>query len=233
MSPSDKRKIVRMDSFSRSSLWNPFESKDNLSEHGITEFEEKVPYQPVLTATGSSSATLSPNEFQGDPLTGWIQEQQGINTPQTDFIQEPKFENEDDNEFQIDEATATEDSEEQITLFQGFRALHPKSSRNFKEKEQQIQERQQETKKSSLHKAISALSINGSKSANSGSLHGSGAHSKSHRLPPRTRHQAISINNIAKIFTELLNEREELLLESEDIEYRRACILIDIASCRR
>ncbi|KAI8929369.1 WD40-repeat-containing domain protein [Entophlyctis helioformis] len=41
------------------------------------------------------------------------------------------------------------------------------------------------------------------------------------QLPEKARHQATALNNITRIFSELLSERDDLLVESDDLESKR------------
>jgi predicted nuclease with TOPRIM domain len=42
-------------------------------------------------------------------------------------------------------------------------------------------------------------------------------------MPLQARHQTIAINNIAKLFSDLLNERESLLADGEELEGKLFC----------
>nr|KAJ3411219.1 Mitochondrial fission protein [Polyrhizophydium stewartii] len=49
------------------------------------------------------------------------------------------------------------------------------------------------------------------------------------RLPDKTRHQASAINNITRIFSELLTERDILLEEADELQDKRGCIESELA----
>ncbi len=96
---------------------------------------------------------------------------------------------------------STSPPQESITLFQGFRAQHPRkqSLRNTSHTKQSI--------------GIPAPQISVSPSIS--------CRSRSSRLPEKARHPAMAINNIASIFNQLLNERERLLEKSDFLELER------------
>ena len=88
---------------------------------------------------------------------------------------------------------------ETITFFQGFRAAHPKIVAKEIKKTPLLMPT---IDKSDVQSTTSRIS----------------------RLPAKARHQTIAINNIAKLFSELLNEREVLVQESDDLEHQRVSI---------
>ena len=101
-----------------------------------------------------------------------------------------------------------EDEEEPvITLFQGFKAHHPKLAMRRSDSDSSMSSiiPPQKIQMPVLAPSVAAPS------------------SRSSRLPAKARHQAVAINNIAKLFAELLKERENLAREAENIEAERSC----------
>ncbi|TPX55307.1 hypothetical protein PhCBS80983_g05424 [Powellomyces hirtus] len=134
----------------------------------------------------------------------------------TSTLVDPKHDGHDSDpidEFDIIEGVSTEsDSEElspenSITFYQGFRALHPKMA----------------TPSKSTYPHALGLGLN---HANEITLTTSfrPLPRPSKQLPDKARLHAASINNIARIFTELLNERDSVLQESEKLESQRNAI---------
>ncbi|KAJ3311842.1 Mitochondrial fission protein [Boothiomyces sp. JEL0838] len=101
-----------------------------------------------------------------------------------------------------------EQVQESTTFFQGFRAANPRMSMNFH-------------KPQPLKPVIPVPVVEKRRDSIASTLSQNSTNSKSSRLPAKARHQAIAINNIAKLFNELLNERDKLLTESDTLEVDR------------
>jgi division protein 1 len=173
--------------------------------------EFRDPYELLLYSKATSEATMSelfvqpilPDELQ--QTNEWIQDM----TKQTELLPDPIMSDE-------------EDDQEPITFYQGFRALHPKKSIIYKEREQtQLKELKAQASKKQLSINIENLTINESHDQLTELTQPSTTSKRSSRMPTSTRHQQISINNIAKVFTKLLNQRESLMLKSEDLEFKK------------
>ncbi|KND04708.1 uncharacterized protein SPPG_00417 [Spizellomyces punctatus DAOM BR117] len=129
-------------------------------------------------------------------------------TSNSDTLKVPSvFESTDDTADSDAEELSTESS---ITFYQGFRALHPKLA--------------------TPSNPSSPRSV-GLRLGQSTELDLPRSPNPSYRAPPSAKHfpekariHAASINNIARLFSELLNERDSVLHESERLEGQRTAI---------
>ncbi len=101
----------------------------------------------------------------------------------------------------------TDEDEPAITLFQGFKAHHPKLAMRRSDSD------------SSLSSIIPSAKILMPVLAPSVAA----PSTRASRLPSKARHQAVAINNIAKLFEILLKERESLARDAETVEAERTC----------
>ena len=99
---------------------------------------------------------------------------------------------------------------DQISLFQGFRANYP-----------QISKEQKDSPVNTIHDKIRDLKSIQESRRNSISSCASQSTRASHRLPSKAHQQAAAMKNIALIFSDLLNERDTLLVESDAAEEER------------
>ncbi|KAJ3181347.1 Mitochondrial fission protein [Gaertneriomyces sp. JEL0708] len=97
--------------------------------------------------------------------------------------------------------------ETSITFYQGFRALHPKLATPSKNP-------------ASPHSL--GLGFNHELTVHNGSTQNTRREAR--QLPAKARVHATSIMNVARLFTELLNERDAVLHESEKLECERGAI---------
>jgi hypothetical protein len=197
-----------------SSNWNPWSSlvsshKDQNEEYTllIHRPEEEILPEPDTfeIVAGQEQEPLSSPMSHLSTKT-WIEQQQELVTKGE--LQPPA------EIYENDDSESVPEPQEEITLFQGFRAITPRSSTMFTrkvDKPEPVKVVPPEIRRDSIA------------SASVGSIT-----SKMSRVPPKARHQAIAINNIAKLFTELLNEREKLFAESEELEGKRV-FLFDVA----
>ncbi|KAJ2992182.1 Mitochondrial fission protein, partial [Globomyces sp. JEL0801] len=107
--------------------------------------------------------------------------------------------------------------EDSPTFFQGFRQLHPRLS--ISTMKQAVVKAIKKPNHPSVEQTLQTITRRSSISDVSST---STTRSRMSRLPQKARHQALAINNIAKLFNDLLNERDALLAESDELENHRA-----------
>ncbi|KAI8898925.1 WD40-repeat-containing domain protein [Globomyces pollinis-pini] len=107
--------------------------------------------------------------------------------------------------------------EDSPTFFQGFRQLHPRLS--ISTMKQAVVKAIKKPNHPSVEQTLQTITRRSSISDVSST---STTRSRMSRLPQKARHQALAISNIAKLFNDLLNERDALLAESDELENHRA-----------
>jgi hypothetical protein len=135
-----------------------------------------------MEAISYSSPTLTTHT-----TSKWIDEQIALNTSSTS------------SKNPVDSI----EDEPVLTLYQGFKAHHPKLALRRSDSNSSISIQSKIIEMPVLAPSIAAPST------------------RTSRLPAKARHQAVSINNIANIFSNLLKERESLAREAENSEAER------------
>jgi hypothetical protein len=185
--------------------WNPWSSLGNASLRAGGKPQTNSQPVELLQETEKESFEIVPSikKELSSPTSQlstktWIEQQQEYHTQGE--LQRP------DDVISIDSIPV---QQEEITLFQGFRAIAPRSSIYFAQKSKTASPELVHLEVPQIRKeSIASLSV--------GSVT-----SRLSKMPSKARHQAIAINNIAKLFSELLHEREILFGEAEEIEGKR------------
>ncbi|KAJ3356576.1 Mitochondrial fission protein [Kappamyces sp. JEL0680] len=206
---SSHRNVIRLNSSLAALSWNPWgvasageqmdaldaeltkrnslESSRSLSLGNLTEDEE------LATAPLTTNLQASPTSTHSTQT--WIDQQATLAAVSTEK-----------SAFSEGEMADNDVDEEPITLYQGFRAAHPRMAMKT--------HRAAAGPDSALPPVLVPEPVLVATPSVAGT-------SRLSRLPDRARHQAVAINNIATIFTTLLREREKLLVESETLETDR------------